>query len=143
MSAKQVDNGRSLVKTANSIVLLIKCLTSCCIQMVSHAQTIITAGTEHLHLAEGLHSIWNINKYIAAVMCLVIVSVARIASATAKDGLKGVLCMILRTNVDEGTVLLRHGSIGAIESRISVVVSTIAASEDGVDTTLQVFHIRR
>ena len=141
MSVKQVDDGRSLVKTADRSVLLIYRLTLC-IHVVPHAQTIVTTGTEHLHLAEGLHSIRNINKHIAAVLCLVIVSVARITSTTTEDSLKGVLCMILRTDIYKRAVLLRHGSVITIEQGVCVVVSTVAASEDGIDTTLQVLHIR-
>ena len=100
-----------------------------------------TAGISRLFPSDRL--LLSLTNFLCALGVLVLyrLSPQRGMTQAVNYGV-GVLCMILRTNVDEGTVLLRHGSIGAIESRISVVVSTIAASEDGVDTTLQVLHIR-
>ena len=108
---------------------------------IPHAQTIIAACSEDLQITECFFSIRDIDEYIAMVLGTVVVSVARVSSATAKGGLEGVLYMILRTDVHKGAVLLRHGSIIAIESYVGIVIVTITTAEDGINTTDGILHI--
>ena len=131
---EQIDNGRDTVA--------IKAGSKGLCLLLAHAQTIIATSSEDLHSLEFRISIRDVDKHIAAILCLVIVSVSRITGSTAKDGLQGVMCMILRTDIYKRAVLLRHGSISAIESSIIIVIRAVATTEDGIHPTLQVLHIR-
>ena len=75
------------------------------------------------------------------VLRLVATAVLGIARTAAEDGGDVVAVMVLRTDVHEGILHIRH-LIAFILFR-SVVVEGVVAAEDGIDTTKVVFHIGR
>ena len=126
LTMEQIDNGGDFVA--------VKALAKSDVFLLAHAQAIITTGTEDLHIGEFRISIGDVDKHIAAVLCLVVISIARETCTTAKDCLEGVMIMIHRTDIHEGAVLLRHGCSLTVKCCIGIVVRAIATTENAIDT---------
>ena len=81
----------------------------------------------------------NVYKHIATVLCLVTITVAWVARTSAEDGIDFIIVMIVRTYIDEGTFLIWH--FGSMVHRQIIVIVTIGATKDGIDSTHMIFHI--
>ena len=98
-SSKQINDRRSLVEFQRAVGKLFFIL--------SHADAVVTAGTEYHHRTEVCHAVRDVDEHIAAILSLVTSSVAWVAGTAAKDTGDGVHTMIIRTYINEGTVLER------------------------------------
>ena len=133
LTVQQVDDGRAQVA--------VKGFGKGFRGVISHAQTVVAAGTEDLHRLELIHAVGNIDEHITVVLRLITLAVLGIARTATKDTGNMVPVVRLRTYVHEGVLQVRHLAADIL-ARV-VVVEGVVAAEDGIHTTYVVFHISR
>ena len=132
-SAQQVNNGGCFIK--------VEVLGKGLCRGIVHTKSIKTTCTEHLCITEVRHAVRNIDKHIATMLSTVVFSGPGI-TCTSTIGMEDiVLCMVLRTDIHKGTLLLGHRATCTVKLSISIVIRTIATTKDRIDTSLQVLHV--
>ena len=143
LTAQQVDDGRGSVEGDVGAFRI----------LLTHAQPVVAAGTEHLHVGVVGHVLRYVDKHVAAVLQLVARAVVGIALTGTIDLVHHIILITIgRPEVHKG---IRHVGLGIAglggavsieklpEIVVGIVVGTIAAAKDGIGTPLQVLHVGR
>ena len=134
-SVQQVDDGGGFIK--------IKVLSKGFCRGIVHTDSIITTGTEHLSFTKISHAIRDIDKHVTTLLSTIVLSDTRVTCTTTIGMEDIVLCMVLRTDIHKGALLFWHRTSFAVKRGITIIIGTITTTEDRIDTSLQVFHVRR
>ena len=118
----------------------------------SHAKTAIGTSAKHCHILILRDELWDVYQHITAVLHFINFYTLFMALACSIDSCHGILAVVIGLKVNEGIIHSGLGEtdlIGAIgigigfEVSVCVVIVTIAATKNIIDTALNKFHIGR
>ena len=89
------------------------------------------------------NAIRDIDKHVTTLLSTIVLSDTRVTCTTTIGMEDIVLCMVLRTDIHKGALLFWHRTSFAVKRGITIIIGTITTTEDRIDTSLQVFHVRR